>query len=124
MYGKPVNAELATLLQQAMRYTKEKYGQTKYIFVDRKNPERPLQYNTIQDAVFRMLRKENVRDDNGELLGFGSHLYRHYYGVKLTELHLERLAFLKLLGHQSVVNVRFYRKMSNRILAEETRKIR
>lgn len=71
-----------------------------------------------------MIRKADLRDDNGELFGFGTHMYRHTYGVKLTELHLDDWTIAKLLGHSNVRNVKYYRKMSNQLLADETRRIR
>ena len=76
----------------------------KYIFVDENNPARPLQYNRIQVKIVDMIRKENLRDDNGRLFGFGSHMYRHYYGVKLTDMHLDDFTISKLLGHKGVRN--------------------
>ena len=123
-YEKPVSEELAALIHEAIFYTQERYGQTKYIFVDENNPARPLQYNRIQVKIVDMIRKENLRDDNGRLFGFGSHMYRHYYGVKLTDMHLDDFTISKLLGHKGVRNVKYYRKMSNQILADETRQVR
>lgn len=60
----------------------------------------------------------------GELFGFGTHMFRHVYGIRLTELHLDDWTIAKLLGHTSVKNVKFYRKMSLQIIADETREIR
>ena len=51
-------------------------------------------------------------------------MYRHYYGVKLTEMHLDDWTIARLLGHNSLRNVRYYRRMSNQILADETRAVR
>lgn len=42
----------------------------------------------------------------------------------LTEMHLDDWTIAKLLGHTSVKNVKFYRKMSLQIIADETREIR
>lgn len=123
-YEKEISGELAELIRKAIEYTKRKFGERKYIFVNEKNPDRPLQYNTIQERVIRMIHKEDIRDDEGKLFGFGSHMYRHYYGVKLTELHLDDWTIAKLLGHSSVKNVKYYRKMSNQLLADETRRAR
>lgn len=124
MYEEPISAELAILIRQVMRYTKERYGETKYIFVREKDPEKPMQYNTVQEKVVRMIHAEDLRDDNGQLFGFGTHLYRYYYGVKLTEMHLDDWTIARLLEHNNINNVRYYRKMSNQILADETRRIR
>lgn len=123
-YQKPISEELAELIRKAMAYTKERYGQTKYLFVNDDNPDRPLQYNTIQNKVMAMIQREKLRDDNGRLFGFGTHMYRHYYGMKLTEMHLDDFTIAKLLGHGSVQNVKYYRKMSNQVLADETREVR
>ncbi|MEF9940611.1 MAG: tyrosine-type recombinase/integrase [Lachnospiraceae bacterium] len=123
-FEKPVSEELASLIRAAMEYTREKYGETKYIFVNKNDTMRPVQYGTIQYIIQDMINKNDLRDDNGELFGFASHMYRHYYGVKLTEMHLDDWTIAKLLGHSSVRNVKYYRKMSNQILADETRAVR
>lgn len=70
-----------------------------------------------------MIHEKDIRDDNGNLFGFGSHLYRHYYSVKLSEMHLDDWTIAQLLGHRSVRNVKYYRKMSNQALADDTREV-
>ena len=37
----------------------------------------------IQAQVMRMIRQKDIRDDNGELLKFGTHIFRHCYGKKI-----------------------------------------
>lgn len=123
-YEKPISEELAALIRRAISHTKDKYGETKYIFVNEQNPEKPMQYGTLQQRIVRMIYREGLKDDEGKYFGFGTHMYRHYYGVKLTEMHLDDWTIAKLLGHSSVSNVRYYRKMSNQILADETRRAR
>ena len=123
-YEKPISAELAALIQMAIDYTKEKYGDTPYIFVDDKDTAHAMPYTKVQYRVTAMIYDKDLRDDNGELFGFSTHIYRHYYGVKLTEMHLDDWTIAKLLGHSSVRNVKYYRKMSNQLLADETRKAR
>lgn len=39
-------------------------------------------------------------------------------------MHLDDWTIAKLLGHSSVRNVQYYRKMSNQLLADETRAVR
>lgn len=123
-FVKPISAELELLIEKAIQYTKETYGDTVYIFVDEKNTKRPLQYNTVQNKVMDLIQKKDLRDDHGELFGFGTHMFRHVYGIRLTEMHLDDWTIAKLLGHTSVKNVKFYRKMSLQIIADETREIR
>lgn len=123
-YEKPISMELAALIQKAIVYTKEHYGDTPYIFVNQRDLSRPMQYTNIHCKVSRMIVKKDLRDDNGNLFGFGTHIYRHTYGTKLTEMHLDDWTIAKLLGHSSVRNVKYYRKMSNQLLADETRRAR
>ncbi len=123
-YRKPVSKELAELIKRAIEYTAEKYGETEYIFVNEKDQKRPLQYTTIKHKVLAMILKENLLDDKGKLFRFSSHLFRHYYGVKLTEMHLDDWTIARLLGHKGLGSVKHYRKMSNQRVADETREVR
>lgn len=45
-------------------------------------------------------------------------------GMKLAEMHVDDWTIARLLGHRSLRNVKYYRKMSNKILADDTRKTR
>lgn len=123
-FEKPISRELAMLIQKAIEYTAERFGETKYIFVDEKNPEKPLQYGTLECKVMAMITRENLCDDQGKPFGFNTHMFRHYYGVKLTEMHLDDWTIAKLLGHKDVRSVRYYQRMSNQVMADETREAR
>lgn len=123
-YVKPISGEVASLIQKAIQYTREKYGETTYIFVDENAPDKPLKYATIQVRVIKMIHEKDLKDDNGRLFGFGTHMYRHSYGMKLTEMHLDDWTIARLLGHNNLRNVKYYRRMSNQLLADETRKAR
>lgn len=111
-------------LQEAMEYTKERYGETEYVFVKKDDPTKPYQYGMIQAQVMRMIRQKDIRDDNGELLKFGTHIFRHCYGKKLTELHIEDWMIARLLGHKTLQSVHHYRRIGNKVMADETRKTR
>ena len=124
IYTKSVSNEIAALIQRAIQYTRERYGETKYIFVDENDSCKPMQYDTIKVRVIKMIRENDLRDDNGELFGFRTHMYRHTYGMKLTEMHLDDWTIARLLGHTSLRNVKYYRLMSNQLLADETRMVR
>lgn len=111
-------------LQSSIEYTQEKFGDTEYIFVNEKEPDRPMQYMAIKTKVMSMIQEKQLKDDHGELFGFGTHMFRHYYGVKLTEMHLDDWTIARLLGHKRLNNVQHYRKMSNQRMADETREVR
>ena len=123
-YEKPISRELAQLIGKAVSYANEHYPESIYIFADENKPERPISYQTLQDKVLRMIYEKDIRDDSGKLFGFGTHMFRHCYGGKLTELHVDDWTIAKLLGHKGVKSVQYYRKMSNQRLADETREVR
>ena len=118
-YEKPISRELAQLIGKAVSYANEHYPESIYIFADENKPERPISYQTLQDKVLRMIYEKDIRDDSGNLFGFGTHMFRHCYGVKLTELHVDDWTIAKLLGHKGVRSVQYYRKMSNQRMADE-----
>lgn len=124
IYEKPISAELAELIQKAIDYTEERYGETEYVFVDEKDIKRPLQYTTVKHKVLHLIQQEKLKDDEGNLFKFSPHMFRRSYGVKLTELHLDDWTIARLLGHKNISAVKHYRKISNQTLADETRKAR
>lgn len=107
-----------------MEYTFEKYGETEYIFVNEQNPKMPFQYSMLKHQVYVMIYENDIRNDEGGLMGFGTHLFRHTYGVKLTELHLDDAAIAHLLGHRGVSTVYRYRRTSGQLLKNETKELR
>ena len=124
VYEKPISREAAALIERAIEYSAGKYGKTEYIFVDERNTNAPLRYTTVKYKVLRMIQEENLRDDKDHYFKFSTHMFRHYYGVKLTELHLDDWTVARLLGHKGLNSVKHYRKMSNQLMADETRKVR
>lgn len=123
-YIKPINRELKELIELAIAETKKRYGETKYIFVREEDPTKPMKYGTLQGKIMAMIQKEQLKDGNGKLFGFNTHMFRHYYGSKITEMDLDDWTLAKLFGHKSIKSVKYYRRMSNHRLAEDTRAIR
>lgn len=107
-----------------LRRVVEDVGKTKYIFVKKDDPSKPFQYSMLQNRVMQMIRKNDIRDENGELLNFGTHTFRHCYGKKLTEMHIDDWMIARLLGHKTLQSVHHYRKIGNKIMADETRAVR
>ena len=83
-----------------------------------------MQYSKIKYHISAMVHKNDLRDDKGELFGVGTHIWRHCYGKKLTELHVDDATIAKLLGHSNMSSLKFYRQIGNQQLAEETRDMR
>ena len=123
-FEKAISDEIAQLIIKSIDYTEEHYGKTKSIFVKKEDPSRPFQYSMLQHRVMQMIRKNDIRDENGELLNFGTHTFRHCYGKKLTEMHIDDWMIARLLGHKTLQSVHHYRKIGNKIMADETRAVR
>lgn len=121
---KPINGEIERLVNRCISYTEEKYGDTKYVFVSTKNPELPLSYNSLKYWTEEMIRQNDIKDDFGNPLFFGTHVFRRYYGKRLTELHMDDVTISKLLGHRDTQSVNRYRRMGNKQIAEETKPFR
>ena len=123
-YEKAISDEVGHLIERAIEYTKERYGKTRYIFVRPDDPGKPYVYSTLRSKVVKIIKQEDIRDDYGELMKFGTHIFRHTYGKKLTEMHVEDWMIAKLLGHKTMQSVHHYRRIGNRMMADETRKTR
>lgn len=61
IYEKPISAELAELIQKAIDYTEERYGETEYVFVDEKDIKRLLQYTTVKH--YRKISNQTLADE-------------------------------------------------------------
>lgn len=124
VFEKPISEDAAALIMKSIEYTREKYGDTKYIFVSDVDPNKPYQYAALKSRVKTMIYENDIRDDKGKLFGFGTHMFRHCYAVKLTEMHLSDEMIAKLLGHRGIRSVHHYRKVSGMVMAEETQEVR
>lgn len=120
-YEKTINEDVEVLIKKSIEYTTDHYGKREYIFVSDSDPDIPMKYSTIQYQLMTMIKRNDLRDDNGELFGIGTHIYRHNYGKRLTDLHTNDEIIAELLGHTSIWSIKYYRKISNHIMTEETR---
>lgn len=121
---KPVTKEAVQLIRKSIAYTREKYGDREYIFVDDKNPDRPLSYEAVQYRIMVMIREKDLRDDHGQLFGVGTHRFRNTLGQRLTQMHVDDITIGKILGHSGTGSVQFYRQFGNQAMAEETKAAR
>lgn len=96
----------------------------KNLFISTDFPSTPRYlFKFYSDETIKKL-KNDIRDENGELLNFGTHTFRHCYGKKLTEMHIDDWMIARLLGHKTLQSVHHYRKIGNKIMADETRAVR
>ena len=123
-YEKAINEDVKRLFDRACEYTNCRHGMMEYVFVSEVDPMMPMQYSTIQYRLMSMIREKDLRDDHGELFGVGTHIWRHCYGKRLTELHVDDVTIAKLLGHANTSSLRFYRRVGDQMMADETRTMR
>lgn len=123
-YRKPVNKEIVALIEASIEYTNTLYGPCEYVFVRDRHPDQPMQYAYIAGQLRHAIFCNDARMDNGERFGVGTHLMRHAYGKRLTEMHLDDEIIAKLLGHNGTRSVGNYRRMGDMALAEETKDVR
>lgn len=122
-YNKKLNAELAALFRACIEETTEKYGFCEYIFVSDKDPTKPMKYTTLRYRLSSMINTLDLRDSNGNPLTPSTHLFRHTYGKKLCDLLNDDATIAALLGHKSISSVAYYRQMSPKVLADNTKPV-
>lgn len=121
---KPANEDVISLIQKSIQYTNEKYGKQKYVFVYDQDSAEPMRYEKIKYSIMTMVREKQLCDDEGELFGVGTHMFRHSYGRKLAEMNVDDQTIAKLLGHANTSCVKYYRKYGDQALASATREAR
>lgn len=123
-YLKPITEEIRAIIEKAICYTGEVCGASEFVFADKRDPSKPMPYSTIVYHLNKVINELDMRDDQGKRFKSKTHIFRHCYGVKLTELHVPDEIIALLLGHKNTDSIQFYRRMSNKIMAEETRQVR
>ena len=123
-YRKPINDDIKNLIESAIAYTTSHYGPRDYIFVDDNNPDKPMTYGAMYYRVQCMIIENDLRDDHGELFTVSTHLFRKTYGKRLCDMGLDDSIIAKLLGHANTSSVKHYRRMTSKVLAEGTKKLR
>ena len=123
-YKKPISEEIKKIFEQACADSERQYGDRKYVFVKESDPDLPMQYGVIQYHLTKLIRENDLRDDHGERFKVGTHIWRHCYATRLTELHVDDVIIAKLLGHVNTASLRNYRRIGNCMMAEETKMIR
>ena len=118
----PISRELAQVIQQQQQETKKVKGENfKYLFsgvnVD------ILHREALQNSVNTLIKKENIRDDNGKLWHFTNHQLRDTRATYLFETGHEMAVVSKWLGHKNWVTTQKYVHVGDNTLREETAKV-
>lgn len=123
-FEKPISKEILSLIESSINYTTSLYGKCEYIFVCDKNPNHPMKYSMLHYHLSCMIHDLDLRDDNGNLFGVSTHIFRHVYGKRLCDMGLDDSTIAALLGHSGTSSVKHYRQMGNKALAQGTKQLR
>lgn len=119
----PIDEKIKSIFDKACEETIKMYGDTEYVFVDKKDPTKPMKYTKVKYHLTKMITQNDLRDDNGDLFGVGTHMFRHNYGKKLTEMHDDDVVIAKAMGHANTSSLQYYRKMGDEKISKETEKM-
>ncbi len=123
-YEKLLTPNLKSMLEEAIAYTEDRFGEREYIFVNDKEPDKPMTYEKIKYAMNKLIRKYNLRDDHGERFTVGTHIWRHTYAKKLAEMDIDDMTIATLLGQSGISSLKYYRRIEPETLAEKTEDVR
>lgn len=103
----PITDEVAAVVRSVVEEVKEKSTSdnnlNKLLFVrfNGKRKGRCPQGHSIQIALNRLVKKQNIFDDQGKLFHFGNHAFRHTKGVELINNGMNLLHVQKWMAHAS-----------------------
>lgn len=122
-YVKILSPEALELIKKSIEYTNARFGKQEYVFVNDRDPTKPMQYGRIQDAMIKMIVKHNLKDDNGNKFTVGTHIMRRTYGRKLAEMDVDDVTIAKMLGQTGLRCLKYYRRLSPKKLYEATKDV-
>ena len=120
---KSINNDILLLLNASIKETYETYGEQEYIFVCDKDPKSPLPYKTVYYRLQVLIYTHDLKDDHGNPLTAGTHIFRRTYGKKLCDLNLDDVTIASVIGHHGTGSVANYRRMSSKVLAANTKTV-
>ena len=118
----PISRELAQVIQQQQQETKKAKGESfKYLFCGRTADI--FDDETLKKAINKLIKKEDIRDDNGQLWHFTNHQLRDTRATYLFETGHEMAVVSKWLGHRHWITTQKYVHIGDNTLREETAKV-
>ncbi len=122
-FKKSITPLILDLIDASIRYSKQKYGDTPYIFVSEYHHDEAMKYGALYNRLSSWIKACDIRDDHGRLIHPKTHIFRCTYGKKLCDLDMDDATIAALLGHKGLSSVSAYRKMSSKKLAEKTKSV-
>lgn len=118
----PISRELAQVIQQQQQDTKKvKSEDFKYLFYGKIVDV--FHCDTLKKTINKLIKTEDIRDDNGKLWHFTNHQLRNTRATYLFETGHEMAVVSKWLGHQEWRTTQKYVRVGDNTLREETAKV-
>lgn len=103
----------ASIIKDCIKVSKEKFvDDAKYIFQSTKN--KCYNFTSIVYEVNSLLRKQNIIDDNGQLIQISGYRFRYDVATRLIDNNIDEAIVAKRLGHNSLQNLPSYVKIDDK----------
>ncbi len=118
----PISRELALVIQEQQEETRQKFvDHRQYLFCN--NRGGPIYHDTLAKEINKLIKTQNIRDENGKLWHFTSHQLRDTRATNLFETGHEMAVVSQWLGHRHLRTTQKYVHISDDTLRRETAKV-
>ncbi len=118
----PISRELALVIQEQQEETRENFGdKSKYLFCNLRGGA--IYHDTLAKEINKLIKTQNIRDENGKLWHFTSHQLRDTRATNLFETGHEMAVVSQWLGHRHLRTTQKYVHVSDDTLRRETAKV-
>lgn len=124
----PIKDEVAEMLEKCIEYANQKSDDInnpeKYLFniYEGQRKGRPIGKNTILRSIQKMIKEENILDENGDLFHFKMHSLRHTRAKEYIEQGINISIIQQILGHRSLQMTIHYATVTENTMYEQWKK--
>lgn len=117
----PISREIAAVIQEQQRITKEKYCHHAFLFPSKVQGYRgePIKQNAFSRAINVLAVERKICDQSGKIWRFQAHQFRHTVGTRMINLGVPQHIIQRYLGHESPEMTSVYAHIHDKTLKEE-----
>ena len=121
----PIRDTVAKMIQECIETANEKSNDDnnpeKYLFniYEGKRKGRPISKDSLLGSIRRLIAKENILDENGNLFRFKAHALRHTRAKEYVEQGISISIIQQILGHRSLQMTIHYATVTENTLYEQ-----
>lgn len=102
----PISNTLAAIVEAQAKHTKEMYPSSPYLMTN--NGEKPFAQESWSFYVNRLSYKYKIKDENGHIVRFKAHQFRHVVATKYALAGMPVDMIRRMLGHTDLKSVSCY----------------